>query len=149
MVSTEMTITNILAWHLPMSNHLSSVYAMFDQLIFGLPEKWQSAGSTSDLFAKLHHENGLLFANGTHWHSKFGHLVSYGAGYYSYLNASLFSADIWNKCFANGTDAFSRNAGEKYWKEILVHGGAKDPNQMLKAMLGRGPKVDSFFKSLG
>jgi len=125
------------------------VYAMFDQLIFGLPEKWQSAGSTSDLFAKLHHENGLLFANGTHWHSKFGHLVSYGAGYYSYLNASLFSADIWNKCFANGTDAFSRNAGEKYWKEILVHGGAKDPNQMLKAMLGRGPKVDSFFKSLG
>lgn len=122
---------------------------MFDQTIFGLPEKWQSAGSTTDLFEKLHNENGLHFAKGTHWHSKFGHLVSYGAGYYSYLYSSLFSADIWNECFANGRDAFRRSAGEKYWKEILIHGGSKDPNQMLKSMLGRGPKVDSFFRSLG
>jgi len=120
---------------------------MFDQTIFGQPEKWQSAGSTTDLFEKLHCENDLLFARGTHWHSKFGHLVSYGAGYYSYLYASLFSADIWKESFSH--DAFSRSAGEKYWKEILIHGGSKDPNQMLKSMLGRGPKVDSFFRSLG
>jgi intermediate peptidase len=130
------------------------VYALFDQTIFGVPEKWatNSAGvsnSTTDIFKALHLQNGLLYADGTHWHSKFGHLVSYGAGYYSYLYASIFSADLWNTCFDGGSDAFSREAGNKYWKEILIHGGSKDPNHMLSAMLGRDPKVDPFFKSLG
>ena len=133
------------------------VYAMFDQTIFGLPEKWMGADAannnsvvtTTDLFGALHREHGLLYADKTHWHSKFGHLVSYGAGYYSYLYASIFSADLWSTCFAGGADAFSRKAGNDYWKEILIHGGSKDPNRMLTAMLKREPKVDSFFKSLG
>lgn len=122
------------------------VYSIFDQTIFGIPEKWKSVGSTTDLFAKLSRENGLLYADGTHWHSKFGHLVSYGAGYYSYLYASIFAADIWKKCFDNGADAFNRKVGQKYWNEILIHGGSKDPHQMLKSMLGRQPEVDSFFQ---
>ena len=124
------------------------VYALFDQTIFGDPQKW-AHHSTTDIFSSLHKDNGLLFADGTHWHSKFGHLVSYGAGYYSYLYASTFSADIWSTCFAGGSDAFSREAGDKYWNEILINGGSKDPNRMLNAMLGREPKVDSFFQSLG
>lgn len=123
-----------------------SVYAMFDQIIFGQPENWQ--GSTTDLFRQLHQENGLMFAEGTHWHSKFSHLVSYGAGYYSYLYASIFSADIWATCFQDGATAFDKNTGEKYWKEILVHGGSKDPNQMLRSMLGREPDVSTFFNRL-
>mmetsp|Transcript_7155 Transcript_7155/g.13586 ORF Transcript_7155/g.13586 Transcript_7155/m.13586 type:complete len:123 (-) Transcript_7155:132-500(-) len=121
---------------------------MFDQTIFGIPDKWKDAGSTTNLFAKLCREHGLLYADGTHWHSKFGHLVSYGAGYYSYLYASMFSADLWSQCFRNGDDAFNRRAGQKYWKEILIHGGSKDPNQMLRSMLGRDPQVDSFFECM-
>jgi len=130
-------------------------YATFDQTIFGPPEKWlggsinfKSGISTTDLFASLHKSNGLLYADNTHWHSKFGHLVTYGAGYYSYLYASIFSADLWNTCFNSGEAAFSRSAGNRYWNEVLVHGGSKDPNEMLKAMLGRQPRVDSYFQTL-
>jgi len=130
------------------------VYALFDQTIFNKPDLWRgtstSVGSTTttttDVFARLHRENGVPYVDGTHWHTRFGHLVTYGAGYYSYLNASIYSADLWNSCFAE--NAFSRNAGMAYWKQMLIHGGSKDPNLMLKALLGRSPKVDSFFQSL-
>jgi intermediate peptidase len=127
------------------------VYGLFDQMIFGPPELWRDESSnnsmsTSDLFASLHREHNVPFADGTHWHSKFGHLVTYGGGYYSYLYASIFSADLWNTCFEGGSKAMDREVGMSYWNEILVHGGAKDPNLMLKSMLGREPKADEFFK---
>jgi len=125
------------------------VYGLFDQTIFGSPENWKGENgltSTTDVFAALHREHDVPYADGTHWHSKFGHLVTYGAGYYSYLYASIFSADLWNTCFAGGTKAFSSDAGLSYWKQILVHGGAKDPNEMLRTILGRDPKADEFFK---
>ncbi len=128
-------------------------YAIFDQTIFGIPEKWigtqgSNPTTTTNLFAAIHKDHNLLYVDGTHWHSKFGHLVTYGAGYYSYLYASIFSSDLWHKCFDNGSAALSRSAGDKYRNEILVHGGSKDPNDMLKNMLGREPKPDSFFQSL-
>jgi len=128
------------------------VYALFDQTIFNKPDLWRRpcAGSntttTTDVFAMLHRENGVPYVDGTHWHTRFGHLVTYGAGYYSYLNASIYSADLWNSNFAE--NAFCRKAGMAYWKQMLIHGGSKDPNLMLKALLGRDPKVDSFFQSL-
>jgi len=130
------------------------VYALFDQTIFNNPDLWRgpptSGGSntttTTDVFAMLHRKNGVPHVDGTHWHTRFGHLVTYGAGYYSYLNASIYSADLWSSCFAE--NAFSRKAGMAYWKQMLIHGGSKDPNLMLKALLGRGPQVDSFFQSL-
>lgn len=130
------------------------VYSLFDQTIFNKPDLWRgpptSTGSydttTTDVFATLHRNNGVPYVNGTHWHTRFGHLVTYGAGYYSYLNASIYSADLWNSCFVE--NAFSRKAGTAYWKKMLIHGGSKDPNLMLKALLGRAPQVDSFFQSL-
>ena len=125
------------------------VYGLFDQTIFGPPDAWRGSDlstTTTDLFAALHLEHNVPYVNGTHWHSRFGHLVTYGAGYYSYLYASIFSADLWNTCFANGDRAFSPEVGQSYWNKILIHGGAKDPNLMLKAMLGRDPNAESFFK---
>lgn len=121
--------------------------AQFDQTLFGLPDAW-SGKSTTDVFATLHQENSVPYADGTHWHSRFGHLVTYGAGYYGYLYASVFAADLWKTCFLDGEKSLSRNAGMKYWKKMLVHGGAKDPNIMLKALLKRDPDVDPFFSSL-
>ncbi len=125
------------------------VYGLFDQTIFGRPDAWKGSdltSSTTALFSNMHKEHNVPFVEGTHWHSRFGHLVTYGAGYYSYLYASIFSADLWNSCFASGGKAFSPEAGKAYWNNILIHGGAKDPNLMLKAMLGREPSAESFFK---
>jgi Zn-dependent oligopeptidase len=36
----------------------------------------------------------------------------------------------------------------KIWKEMLIHGGAKDPKEMIHAVLGREPSVDPFFTGI-
>ena len=131
-----------------METRTQVVYCQFDQVIFGPPDNWRGMKTTTDVFASLSKESYLPYVQGTHWHSRFGHLVTYGAGYYSYLYAAMFSADLWTTCFHAGEHAFSRKAGTKYWKEILIHGGSKDPNLMLKRMLGREPRVASFFNIL-
>ena len=127
-----------------------AVYAKFDQTIFGDPTLWKGKGmSTMDVFTSLHHDHKILYADETHWYTRFGHLVTYGAGYYSYLYCSYYAADLWKTCFGGGGNgALSRDIGLTYWKEMLIHGGSKDPNVMLKTMLGREPRVNSFLEFL-
>jgi Zn-dependent oligopeptidase len=36
----------------------------------------------------------------------------------------------------------------KIWKEMLIHGGAKDPKEMIHAVLGREPSIDPFFRGI-
>ena len=126
------------------------VHSRFDQALFG-PELGGRT-STTGMFEMLHEEAGVPFAGGTHWHSRFGHLVTYGAGYYGYLYAQTFAADIWTSTLASSStsssDAVRREGGTKIWKEMLIHGGAKDPMEMIRAVLGREPSVDPFFKGM-
>ena len=119
------------------------VYSRFDQEIFG-PRAGHA--STTDIFARLHKEHAVPYAPGTHWHSRFGHLVTYGSGYYGYLYSQVFAADIWQKCFS--ANPLSSAEGKMLWKELLRHGGARDPNVMLSTVLGREPTVESFFQSI-
>ena len=119
------------------------VYSRFDQEIFG-PQAGHT--STTDIFARLHKDHAVPYAPGTHWHSRFGHLVTYGSGYYGYLYSQVFAADIWQKCFS--ANPLSSTEGKMLWKELLRHGGARDPNVMLSTVLGREPSVDSFFQSI-
>jgi intermediate peptidase len=129
------------------------VHSKFDQALFGDAPCSPSLGgcSSTEMFQKLHEEPGVPYAKGTHWHTKFGHLVTYGAGYYGYLYAQTFAADIWMSvlasCMASSPDAV-RYGGTKIWKEMLIHGGAKDPKEMIHAVLGREPSVDPFFKGM-
>jgi len=119
------------------------LYALFDQKIFGVPDHFvgiQGRVNSTDIFAKLHRKQGVPYADGTHWHSRFGHLITYGAGYYGYLYSQVFARDIWKECFEG--NSMSRTAGEKIWHNVLIHGGARDPNIMLKELLGRSPRVD-------
>jgi intermediate peptidase len=139
------------------------VHSKFDQALFGNTPCSPSLGgcSSTNMFQRLHEEAGMPYAIGTHWHTKFGHLVTYGAGYYGYLYAQTFAADIWMSvlapCMASSSsssprrhhlDAAVRNGGMKIWKEMLLHGGAKDPKEMLHAVLGREPSVDPFFRGM-
>eukprot|EP00741_Cyanophora_paradoxa_P008368 tig00001302_g8095.t1 len=84
---------------------------------------------------------------GTAWQTKFGHLVSYGASYYSYVFAKVFGADIWHTVFA--ADPLSREAGERYRREILAPGGSREPRGMLRALLGRDPSTRPFLAECG
>ena len=131
------------------------VHSRFDQALFGEDPCSVSLGgcSSTDMWERLHKEAGVPFANGTHWHSRFGHLVTYGAGYYGYLYAQTFAADIWMNTLASSSMVSSspetvREGGHKVWKEMLIHGGAKDPKDMIKAVLGREPSVDPFFQGM-
>ncbi|KAL7509494.1 hypothetical protein ACHAXN_006480 [Cyclotella atomus] len=120
------------------------VHSRFDQALFGESPCSPSLGgcSSTEMFGLLHQQAGVPYAKGTHWHSRFGHLVTYGAGYYGYLYAQTFAADIWKSTNA------APDGGMKVWKEMLVFGGGKDPKEMLIAVLGREPSVDSFFEGV-
>lgn len=111
------------------------IYSLFDQKLFGVPE--QASLPSTELFDQLHRVRGVPHAAGTHWHSRFGHLVTYGAGYYGYLFSQVFASDIWKTCFDG--QSLSRECGDRLWRKMLAHGGAKDPWAMLTDVLGRPP----------
>jgi len=127
------------------------LYSEFDQALFGPPPA--NGGDrldTTKLFAELHKSHHVPYAEGTHWHTKFGHLVTYGAGYYGYLYSQVFAADVWSTVLApsssqdeeaggrrSSSSSMGRSGGMKLWNEVLRHGGARDPNVMLKNVLGR------------
>lgn len=118
------------------------LYSRFDQTLFGVP----SNKSSTEIFAHLYHEAGIPYADGTHWHTRFGHLVSYGAGYYGYLYAQAFASDIWQTHFQG--NSLSRQSGDRLWHDLLGHGGARDPQTMLTGLLGREPSVVGLFEEL-
>ena len=103
--------------------------------------------SSTQIFANLYQELGVPYADGTHWHSRFGHLVTYGAGYYGYLYSETFASDIWQGLFAS--NCLSRSSGERLWHKLLRHGGAREPQSMLRELLGREPSEDALFLPLG
>ena len=67
------------------------------------------------------------------WQGQFGHLFGYGATYYSYLFDRAIAARVWRKVFAHAP--LSREAGEMFKKEVLQHGGGKNPWTMLSTLL--------------
>jgi len=71
---------------------------------------------------------------GSAWHGGFTHVCTYGAGFYSYLFAAVISAALWQRLFAG--DPFCARGGELLRRELLAHGGAKDPAALLRACLG-------------
>lgn len=116
------------------------IYAQFDQRLHSAPPSGNDTSTA--IFARLHHEHGVPYAEGTHWHSRFGHLVSYGAGYYGYLYSQVFAGDIWRQLFEG--NSLNRSSGHLLWHKLLIHGGARDPTDMLTDLLGRPPKVVYF-----
>ena len=84
--------------------------------------------------------------NGSIFTSTCIYKVTYGAGYYGYLYDQVFAADIWETRFAK--NPLGQEEGEVLWKEMLIHGGSRDPNIMLKNVLGREPSLDAFFRGI-
>ncbi|XP_027103929.1 mitochondrial intermediate peptidase, mitochondrial-like isoform X2 [Coffea arabica] len=109
-------------------------YALIDQKLFG--EEASSMRDTASLVAELKRQHtSWKHVDGTHWHTRFGHLASYGAGYYSYLYAKCFAATIWQKICEE--DPLSLAAGSAIRHKFLQHGGAKDPGDILNDLVGK------------
>ncbi|CAL0302561.1 unnamed protein product [Lupinus luteus] len=109
-------------------------YALVDQTLFG--EQTFPLEDVSSVVAELKREHTYLeHVDGTHWETRFSHLLNYGAGYYSYLYAKCFAATIWKMC---EEDPLSLTTGDALRTKFLQHGGAREPSDLLNDLAGDG-----------
>lgn len=123
---------------------LQVFYAAFDQACHG---NNHLKCSTTDLLAQIQNEYyGLPHVPNTAWQLRFGHLVGYGAKYYSYLMSRAVASWIWHGYFKH--DPFNRVQGERYQNELLAHGGSKPPRKLVENFLGAEVTPDSLSNAL-
>ncbi|XP_008579886.1 PREDICTED: mitochondrial intermediate peptidase isoform X2 [Galeopterus variegatus] len=123
---------------------LQVFYATLDQIYHG---KHPLRRSTTDILKETQEKfYGLPYVPDTAWQLRFSHLVGYGAKYYSYLMSRAVASMVWKECFLR--DPFNRAAGERYRREMLAHGGGKEPMLMVQGMLQKCPSVDDFVSAL-
>uniref|UniRef100_A0A671P8U6 Mitochondrial intermediate peptidase-like n=1 Tax=Sinocyclocheilus anshuiensis TaxID=1608454 RepID=A0A671P8U6_9TELE len=118
-------------------------YAALDQVYHGKPQY----RSTTDILREVQEKfYGLPYVHDTAWQLRFSHLVGYGAKYYSYLMSRAVASMVWRQCFLQ--DPFSRVMGEHYHREMLAHGGGKEPVLMVQGMLQKTPTIEDFVDAL-
>ncbi|KAF9602837.1 hypothetical protein IFM89_031697 [Coptis chinensis] len=109
------------------------LYSLIDQKLFG--EQSTMPMDTISVVADLKRQyTSWNHVEGTHWHSRFNHFITYGASYYTYIYARCFAATIWQEVCVE--DPLSRAAGSTLRSELLQHGGAKEPSTLLKDLAG-------------
>jgi len=109
------------------------LYALLDQKFFG-PQPVSGKMPLTQIAASLQKEiTSVTHENGTYWHARFGHFTSYGAGYYGYLYSKSLALEIWNTCFEK--DPLNRKSGQMLWKELLIHGSARNPFTIIKNVM--------------
>ncbi|KAM9566238.1 mitochondrial intermediate peptidase isoform 2-T2 [Guaruba guarouba] len=119
-------------------------YAALDQIYHG---KHPLKKSTTEILKETQEKvYGLPYVPNTAWQLRFSHLVGYGAKYYSYLMSRAVASMVWKQCFAQ--DPFDRAMGERYRREMLAHGGGKEPILMVQGMLQKSPSVEDLVDAL-
>lgn len=81
--------------------------------------------------------------------NSFGHIFAggYAAGYYSYKWAEVLSADAWSAFEEAGI--FDPETGQRFRREILEQGGARDAADLFVAFRGREPSVEPLLRHCG
>ena len=88
------------------------------------------------------------FVDGTHPQAGFGHLMGgYDAGYYGYLWSKVYAQDMFSRFEAQGLT--SPVAGAAYRKDILAPAREEEPDQEVRAFLGRPMNPTAFYRELG
>ncbi|HET8710556.1 MAG TPA: M3 family metallopeptidase, partial [Spongiibacteraceae bacterium] len=71
----------------------------------------------------------------------------YAAGYYSYKWAEVLSADAYSAFEDEGV--FNADTGQRFLREVLERGGAREPMALFVAFRGRKPTVDALLRHNG
>ena len=81
--------------------------------------------------------------------NNFSHIFAggYAAGYYSYKWAEVLSADAYSLFEEHG--GLSKEAGQKFWQEILSKGGSRPAMESFIAFRGREPNIDALLRHNG
>ncbi len=81
--------------------------------------------------------------------NNFSHIFAggYAAGYYSYKWAEVLSADAYSLFEEHG--GLSKEAGQKFWQEILSRGGSRPAMESFIAFRGREPSIDALLRHNG
>ncbi|KAJ8030990.1 Mitochondrial intermediate peptidase [Holothuria leucospilota] len=119
-------------------------YSMFDQVLHG---NHPLTETTTKIYEHIQNKySSIPYVPNTAWHLRFGHLVGYGAKYYSYLYSRAVAHRIWTQCFFK--DPLNREMGERYKETMLAHGGGKEPSLLVENMLGKQLTTDDLVDSL-
>ncbi|XP_078440153.1 zincin-like metalloproteases family protein isoform X2 [Wolffia australiana] len=109
------------------------IYSLIDQALFG--EQPSGKRDTISMINDLRRQHSCWnHEEGTHWHTRFTHLINYGAGYYSYLYAKCFASSIWKAVCRE--EPLSPAAGLLIRDKFLRHGGAREPAELLEELAG-------------
>lgn len=122
---------------------LQIFYAVLDQIYHSGPQHCSTTDTIRDMQQKFY---GLPYVPNTAWQLRFSHLIGYGAKYYSYLMSRAVASMVWKQCFVQ--DPLNREMGERYRREMLAHGGAKEPMLMVEGMLQKQPTIEDFVDAL-
>lgn len=90
--------------------------------------------SSSLIVKELEKDRYISHVDGTvPWHLNFGHLATYGSGYYSYTFANAIAQQIRHRFFNN--DPWNQEAGRKWRDQFLRWGGEYDGWKLLGDVL--------------
>ncbi|XP_064638754.1 mitochondrial intermediate peptidase-like [Lineus longissimus] len=123
---------------------LQIVYSMMDLLYHG---EHPLHRDTTEILRDIQNQYYIVpHVTGTAAQLRFGHLVGYGAKYYSYLLSRAVASRIWHKMFKD--DPFSRTSGDKYRHKLLAHGGGKPPTEIIGDVLNEELTLQKLVDSL-
>ncbi|PWA03010.1 hypothetical protein BB558_000848 [Smittium angustum] len=91
----------------PIDTNVQLFMSALDLRLHGIIGEKNEPGWSTNVLSKLHsHENYgsptntiFPYVEGTHWHTRFTHLLGYGSSYYSYLFDRVLSGIIYKKLF--------------------------------------------------
>ena len=113
---------------------LQTFYSVLDQVYHSEDPLMGSKDTTEVLKHVQNKYYGLPYVEDTAWQLRFGHLVGYGAKYYSYLVSRAVAHSIWQRVFAD--DPLSPDAGKLYKQKVLSVGGGRHPREIAEAIMG-------------
>ncbi|MBV8424434.1 MAG: Zn-dependent oligopeptidase [Candidatus Eremiobacteraeota bacterium] len=88
------------------------------------------------------------YVPGTHPQSGFEHIMGgYDAGYYGYLWSKVYAQDLFTRFQHDGLQ--NPVVGHAYRQDILAPAMTYEPDQEVRAFLGRPMKPDAFYAALG